>query len=68
MEVSVCTVTYISHFHWGPKFRTNRFCLLFLKPIPKRSVHKIVRGIAFTLSKQKDIPMSGLCYECCYGY
>ena len=62
---SVCTVTYFSYFHCAPNFRTNRFCLLFPKSVPKRSVHMNVYCIAFTLIKKKDIPTSGFSYECC---
>jgi len=45
MKISLCTGTYTSHFHSGPNFRTNRFCLLFLKPVPKSSVHEIVHSM-----------------------
>ena len=47
---SVCTVRYLSYVRCGPNLRTNRFCLLFPKSVPWRSVHKTVYCIVITLS------------------
>ena len=45
MKITLCIGIYVSHFHLGPNLRTKRFCLLFLKPVPKRSVHEIVHSM-----------------------
>jgi len=45
MKISLCTGIYVSHLHSGPNFKANRFYLLFLKPVPKRSVHEIVHSM-----------------------
>jgi len=68
MEATFFCTVYFMYFRCGPHFIINRFHPLFLKSVPYRSVHKIVYCVVFILSKMKDIPMSGFCYECCYGY